>query len=73
MPPSDDELAWWFHQRGWTLGEVGFVEADGRTNWVVTARRGGDTILGKAHSKEEAWAQAVRQAAEADEATDGEG
>ena len=67
MPSSGEEQIRWLHKLGWSVGEVGFVETDGQTTWVVSARRGAKIVMGRSPSQAEAWAQAVRKAADADD------
>lgn len=60
MSPTGDEVLRWFRDHGWSFSEVGLMELDGKTNWVVTARHGEEVILAKSVSQAEARAKAVR-------------
>jgi hypothetical protein len=60
MSPTGDEVFRWFRDHGWSVSEVGMVELDGKTNWVLTARQGEEVILAKSAVQAEARAKAIR-------------
>lgn len=62
MPQPDDRVLRWFDQNSWFSLDIGFVELDGGTSWVVLARRGEEVIFAKAASQDEAWAKAFQMA-----------
>ena len=52
----------YLHVLGWSVGDVGFHEADARMVWLVTATRDREVISAKGRTQSEAWREAVRWA-----------
>jgi len=48
------------HALGWSVGDVGFHEADARMVWLLTATRGLQVVSAKGGTQLEVWREAVR-------------
>jgi hypothetical protein len=62
MPDTVDGFFRYLRALGWSVGDVGFHEADARMVWLVTATRDREVISAKGRTQSEAWREAVRWA-----------
>ena len=64
--PSSDESFLRLHAAGWSIGDVAYVDrGDGAPVlvWLVTGTKGEDRIRAEGPTRDEAWREAVGQAA----------
>ena len=59
---SSDDSFGLLHRSGWTIGDTAFKLGDGLV-WLVTGSNGENLIRAEGATQDEAWHQAVEQAA----------
>jgi hypothetical protein len=60
--PSSDESYARLHRSGWSVGEAGFLTAEGRIVWLVSGTNGENVVEARGAAQAEAWWRAVEQA-----------